>query len=65
MAAAINADGGRALAQRTDVSVEADVVAMIDAAVSGFGGLHVLHNNAAITDPAHQVRDTDVVNLDA
>jgi NAD(P)-dependent dehydrogenase (short-subunit alcohol dehydrogenase family) len=65
VAETINAAGGRALAQRTDVCVEADVVAMIDAAVSAFGGLHVLHNNAAITDPAHQVRDTNVVNLDA
>jgi NAD(P)-dependent dehydrogenase (short-subunit alcohol dehydrogenase family) len=61
----IAADGGRALAQRTDVSVEDDVKAMVDAAVSAFGGIHVLHNNAAITDPRHQVRDTNVVGLDA
>ncbi|HEY2301991.1 MAG TPA: SDR family oxidoreductase [Acidimicrobiales bacterium] len=61
----IRAEGGRALVQRTDVSVEGDVIAMIAAAVEGFGGLHILHNNAAITDPKHQVRDTNVVNLDA
>jgi NAD(P)-dependent dehydrogenase (short-subunit alcohol dehydrogenase family) len=65
VAAEITAAGGRALAQPTDVCVEGDVKAMIDAAVSAFGGIHVLHNNAAITDPKHQVRDTNVVNLDA
>jgi NAD(P)-dependent dehydrogenase (short-subunit alcohol dehydrogenase family) len=38
---------------------------MDDAAVAGYGGLHVLHNNAAITDPSHQARDGSVVELDA
>jgi NAD(P)-dependent dehydrogenase (short-subunit alcohol dehydrogenase family) len=65
VAAEIITAGGRALAQPADVSVEEDVIAMLDAAVSGFGALHVLHNNAAITDPAHQSRDGNVVELDA
>ncbi len=65
VAAEITAAGGRALAQRVDVSVEADVVATMEAATAAFGALHVLHNNAAITDPAHQGRDGTVVDLDA
>jgi NAD(P)-dependent dehydrogenase (short-subunit alcohol dehydrogenase family) len=56
--------GGRALGVHADVSVERDVVAMVAAAVDAFGGLHVLHNNAAITDPAHQARDASLLDLD-
>jgi NAD(P)-dependent dehydrogenase (short-subunit alcohol dehydrogenase family) len=63
-AAAIVAAGGRARGVRADVSVEADVAAMVTAAVEAFGGLHVLHNNAAITDPAHQSRDASLLTLD-
>ncbi|HVM65278.1 MAG TPA: glucose 1-dehydrogenase [Acidimicrobiales bacterium] len=54
----------RAIGVEVDVSNEEQVRAMVDAAVSTFGGLHVLHNNAAITSPAHQSRDGDVVGLD-
>jgi NAD(P)-dependent dehydrogenase (short-subunit alcohol dehydrogenase family) len=45
------------------VSLEADVAATMDGTVARFGGLHVLHNNAAITDPAHQALDRSVVDL--
>jgi NAD(P)-dependent dehydrogenase (short-subunit alcohol dehydrogenase family) len=47
----IVAAGGRAIGVAADVSVEADVIAMVAAAVDAFGGLDVLHNNAALTDP--------------
>lgn len=40
--------GGSALAVTVDVSDEAQVAAMVAAAVSTFGGLHVLFNNAGI-----------------
>jgi NAD(P)-dependent dehydrogenase (short-subunit alcohol dehydrogenase family) len=60
----IVAAGGRAVSVRTDVSVEADVAAMVAFAVGTYGGLHVLFNNAAITDPAHQARDAGVLGLD-
>lgn len=64
VAAEINAAGGQALAVPTDVGVEADVAAMVAAAVEHFGGLHVLHNNAAITSVEHQRRDGSLLDLD-
>ena len=47
-AVAIVAAGGRATFVATDVTREADVQAMIDAAVARFGALDVLVNNAGI-----------------
>jgi NAD(P)-dependent dehydrogenase (short-subunit alcohol dehydrogenase family) len=64
VAAGIVAAGGRASAVWTDVSVEVDVAAMVAFAVATYGGLHVLFNNAAITDPAHQARDAGLLDLD-
>ena len=49
VAAAIAASGGRALAQAGDVSREADVVAMIEAAIAQFGALDIVVNNAGVT----------------
>lgn len=43
----IVADGGRAIFVRTDVTVEADVKAAVDAAVAEYGKLTALVNNAA------------------
>jgi NAD(P)-dependent dehydrogenase (short-subunit alcohol dehydrogenase family) len=48
VAAAIRERGGRAEAVRADVAVAADARAMIDRAVSAFGGLDILFNNAGI-----------------
>jgi NAD(P)-dependent dehydrogenase (short-subunit alcohol dehydrogenase family) len=48
VAAAIGTAGGRAAFCRADVAVAADVRAMIDRAVTTFGGLDVLFNNAGI-----------------
>jgi 3-oxoacyl-[acyl-carrier protein] reductase len=50
---AIEAAGGRAFAIRGDVSVAAEVDAMVAATVERFGGLDILVNNAAVTD-AHR-----------
>jgi 3-oxoacyl-[acyl-carrier protein] reductase len=47
--AAIERDGGTARFVRTDVSKASDVKAMIDAAVSAFGGLDILVNNAGFS----------------
>jgi 3-oxoacyl-[acyl-carrier protein] reductase len=48
---AIEAAGRRALAVRTDVTQEADVVALFDAVERGLGPLDVLVNNAGIQRP--------------
>jgi len=47
---AIKANGGEALAVKTNVTVEEDVQRMIDAAVETFGTLDILVNNAGIMD---------------
>ncbi|MEX2245537.1 MAG: glucose 1-dehydrogenase [Dehalococcoidia bacterium] len=48
VASEIEANGGRAIATKTDVSREDDVKAMVRAAVETFGRLDVLFNNAGI-----------------
>jgi NAD(P)-dependent dehydrogenase (short-subunit alcohol dehydrogenase family) len=47
--AAVEAAGGQAVASRGDVSIRADVEALVEAAVATFGGLDVMHANAAIS----------------
>lgn len=47
--------GDRAVAQRADVTVEADIAALVQTAKERFGRLDVLHNNAVATTPL----DTD------
>jgi NAD(P)-dependent dehydrogenase (short-subunit alcohol dehydrogenase family) len=54
----IQAAGGEALAHPTDVAVEVEVEACVNAAVATYGRLDVLHNNAAY---AHD-DDLDVVD---
>ena len=49
VASAIAAEGGTARFVRTDVSRSAEVKAMIDLALSAFGGLDVLVNNAGFS----------------
>src|SRR5437867_5454514 len=49
VAAAITQEGGAARFVRTDVSRSAEVKAMVDLAVSAFGGLDVLVNNAGFS----------------
>jgi len=60
----IEADGGKAIATQVDVSVEEDVREMIATAVSTFGGLDVLHNNAAALGSASPGLDMDIANMD-
>ena len=60
----LRAGGGDAIAVTTDVSREADVRAMVAAAVDAFGALHVLHNNAAITSADHLALDGAVVDME-
>jgi NAD(P)-dependent dehydrogenase (short-subunit alcohol dehydrogenase family) len=59
-AAAIRDAGGHARFVATDVTVPAQVEAAVRAAVDGFGGLHVLYNNAGGATP----RDGKVTDMD-
>jgi NAD(P)-dependent dehydrogenase (short-subunit alcohol dehydrogenase family) len=49
VAAAIRASGGSARAIPSDVSVEADIIALVATAVATYGRLDILVNNAGIT----------------
>lgn len=61
----IKAAGGEATFVCVDVSSEADAKAMVDHAVSTYGRLDVLYNNAGIMPEAdHSVIDTDVGTWD-
>jgi len=46
---AVSEAGGRAVGRVGDVSRKADVTGLVEAAVSAFGGLDVMHANAAIS----------------
>jgi NAD(P)-dependent dehydrogenase (short-subunit alcohol dehydrogenase family) len=61
-AGAIVATGGTARSQTVDVVDPAAVEAMVADTVGAFGGLDVLHNNAAALD--QNQRDQDVVTMD-
>src|SRR5688572_17880264 len=56
---AIEEEGGEASVFVADVTKSADCEAMVEAAVSRYGGLHVLFNNVAIFDGAGSVLDVD------
>ncbi|MGZ9159802.1 MAG: SDR family NAD(P)-dependent oxidoreductase [Candidatus Limnocylindrales bacterium] len=57
----IRAEGGEASFIRTDVSNEADAQAMVDHAMSTYGRLDCLYNNAGVMPEAdHSVTDTSV-----
>ena len=62
----VRAAGGQATFVKADVSNEADAKAMIDHAVSTYGRLDCLYNNAGIMPEAdHSVTDTDVATWDS
>jgi NAD(P)-dependent dehydrogenase (short-subunit alcohol dehydrogenase family) len=55
--------GEAAIAIQFDASDPVSVQAMVERAVSHFGRLDILHNNAAMTDPVKSLRDTDAVTI--
>lgn len=61
-AAAGTIPGG--IAMQVDLTDEASVRALADAAVARCGAIDILHNNAAIQSDAQRQKDLDVVNLD-
>ncbi len=64
VAASIGAEGGMASWFRVDVSVEAQVAALVQHAVDRFGGLDMIHNNAADTRAEVIGRDGTVDSMD-
>lgn len=64
LAESIQKSGGQALGVEVDVSRESDVARMVAAAVDTFGGLDILHNNAAALDPEVLGKDGDLLSLD-
>lgn len=61
----IVADGGRAIAVPTDVTDREALVALADAAVATFGGLHVWVNNAGGSTVRSPLRELDQADWDA
>ena len=65
VAGRIAADGGEAIALKTDVSKQDEVDALIAATLEAFGGLHVMLNNAGIVrDAVKHVLDAGVEHFD-
>jgi NAD(P)-dependent dehydrogenase (short-subunit alcohol dehydrogenase family) len=62
LAREIEAAGGRAVPQQVDLANEASVKAMVEAARASFGGVDILHNNAAATNPDLLSRDGGIVD---
>lgn len=60
--AAIEAEGGRAMAVRCDVSVEAEVLALFEAAVT-LGTVRALVNNAGVVDVKAEVAEMSAARL--
>ena len=63
VAGEIVGQGGRAHAQKVDLGDEGSISAMVEAAIQKFGGLDILHNNAADSDPALMAADGPIVDL--
>jgi len=61
--AAIEAEGGQAVALEADVSVEADVMRMFEACDRRFGALSALVNNAGILETQTRVESIDAARL--
>ena len=61
--AAIEANGGRALAHGADVSDELQIASMFDAAVSTLGPLRGLVNNAGVLGDMRRLEDHDAASL--
>jgi NAD(P)-dependent dehydrogenase (short-subunit alcohol dehydrogenase family) len=64
VADAIVASGGEAVAQQVELAEESSIVNLIEATVRTFGGVDILHNNAAASGPEVMGRDFDVLTMD-
>ena len=57
-------NGGRAVFQKTDVSAEAEVKAVVARAVNEFGRLDIMYNNAGLGGAVGPIDETTVENWD-
>jgi NAD(P)-dependent dehydrogenase (short-subunit alcohol dehydrogenase family) len=57
-------NGGRAVFQKTDVTAEAEVEAMVARAVSEFGGLDIIYNKAGLGGALGPLEEITVENWD-
>jgi NAD(P)-dependent dehydrogenase (short-subunit alcohol dehydrogenase family) len=57
-------NGGRAVFQKTDVSAEAEVKALIARAIKEFGRLDIIYNNAGIVGATGSIEQTSVEDWD-
>ena len=57
--------GGTALAQFVDLGDEASIAVMVAAVVAQFGGIDVLHNNAANTAAGQMMQDASLAAMEA
>jgi NAD(P)-dependent dehydrogenase (short-subunit alcohol dehydrogenase family) len=64
VAVEIRALGAKALGIAVDVADEEQIKAMIAATVAAFGGIDILHNNAADVSPDTYYRDNAVTTMD-
>ncbi len=60
----ITSDGGRAVGCRADVTRDGDVKGQVDAALSAFGGLDIVVNNAGMPQFNGPMLDTDEATFD-
>lgn len=61
----IRASGGTASAFKCDVGEAAEIAALVNHARTSYGRLDILHNNAALLDPAVMERDQTVLTIEA
>ena len=64
VAAGIRDAGGRAVSAEFDISIDESVGALMASAVDAFGGVDLLHANAADMTEAAILSDTDAVDVD-
>lgn len=57
--------GGQATSMAVDVASEEQIAAMVKLAINNYGGVDILHNNAALVDPNVMSRDRTVVDMDS
>jgi NAD(P)-dependent dehydrogenase (short-subunit alcohol dehydrogenase family) len=64
VAAEINADGGTAIFERCDVTTERDTAAIVQQAVTSFGGLHLSANVAGVPQEFSPLTETPLTDFE-